>query len=165
MPEENNNKAEEEIIGWEIPEFRVPKRGRSWYITASLVAVILIIYALLTTNFLFALFVVLAAIVMIMNHGQQPGRVKVSFTNEGVYLDNKFYDYDEFENFSILYKPKQGIKNLYMEFNNPVKQRLSIPLEGTDPADVHELLSDFLDEDTDRTEPPLSERLADLFKL
>ncbi len=64
-----------------------------------------------------------------------------------------------------MYKPDQNIKNLYFEFDNYIKQRLSLNLEDVNPIKIKELLSPILKEDTDRKDPPLSEKLADLFKL
>ena len=58
-----------------------------------------------------------------------------------------------------------GIKNLYFEFKSVVRQRLSIPLEGENPLPIRENLLKYLPEDLERTNRPLSEELASLFRL
>ena len=46
-----------------------------------------------------------------------------------LYIKETFYDYDDLKNFAIVYKPRLAAKNLYFEFKNVVRQRLSIPLD------------------------------------
>ncbi len=164
MSEENKNK-EEEIISWEIPEYKKHDRSKNWYILSGIVAVVFLLYALFYQNFLFAIFIVIVSIVLILNDGKEPMRVKVAITDNGVKIGKNFYEFDDFKNFSIVYKPDQNIKNLYFEFDNYIKQRLSLNLEDVNPIKIKELLSPILKEDTDRKDPPLSEKLADLFKL
>jgi len=91
--------------------------------------------------------------------------VKISLTEEGIIVGRKFYDYDEFKNFSIVYKPKQETKSLYFEFNNSLRPRLSIPLKKMNPLLIRKNLLKYLPEDLDRTDRPLSEELGKLFKL
>ena len=43
--------------------------------------------------------------------------------------------------------------------------RLSLPLYDNNPVPIREALLDFVDEDTERINPPLSESIAKLLKL
>jgi hypothetical protein len=153
------------IAGWSIPEYEKHDRSKNWYIAASIISLFLLLYAFLSANFLFAVIIVVVALVVILHDGQEPDKVKVVITDEGVLLGRKFYDYDEMKDFSIIYKPKQGIKNLYFEFKTAVRPRLSIPLEKTDPLPIRENLLKYLPEDLERTDQPLSEALAKFFRL
>ena len=56
-------------------------------------------------------------------------------------------------------------KNLYFEFNNVLKARISIPLEDMNPVKTRKHLLRFLSEDLERTDIPLSESLSKIFKL
>src|SRR6056297_692897 len=163
MPEENNQNNQE--ISWEVPEYRKPARGKGWYFIAGLLAIIFLGYSLLIQNFLFAILIILAVIVVMLNEGREAIKVQVQLTPEGIKIGRNFYDYDGLENFSIIYKPDDGVKNLYFEFNNSLKQRLSINLEDRNPVKIRSFLSHYLEEDTDRSNPRLSEKLADLNKL
>ena len=68
-------------------------------------------------------------------------------------------------NFSVVYKPKQEIKNLYFEFQNSIKPRLSIPLNNINPINIREYLLKYLKEDLTRKNIPVSEELAKLFRI
>jgi hypothetical protein len=91
--------------------------------------------------------------------------VDVEIGPEGVKIGAKFFDYDEIKNFSVLYKPKQSVKSMYLEFKNSMRPRLAIPLRRMDALTVRNYLVRYLDEDLERTDPPLSEQLTKLLKL
>ncbi len=155
----------DEIVGWETPEYEKHERTKLWYIMAITIALLLLLFTFLTANFLFAVIIIIAALVIILHDSREPDMVKVSLTDDGVIVGKKFYDYDELKNFSIVYKPRQDIKNLYFEFKSAVRPRLSIPLENMNPLPIRKDLLKYLEEDLDRTDQPLSESLAKLFKL
>ena len=100
-----------------------------------------------------------------MTDGQEPEKVKISITDEGVGVGKKFYDYDDLKDFSIIYKPKYGVKNLYFEFKFWIRPRLTIPLQDMNPLIIRDILLKYLTEDLERTDQPLSEALGKLFKL
>ena len=49
--------------------------------------------------------------------------------------------------------------------NNILKHRLQVPLLDNDPRPIREYLNEFLVEDLDQEEEPLSDRLGRMFKL
>jgi len=155
----------DEIMGWKVPEYEKHVRTRGWYLISSIVALLLLIFSFFSGNFLFAVIIIVVAIVVVLHDGQEPTAVKVSLTDEGIIVGRKFYDYDEFENFSVIYKSREEVKNLYFEFKSAIKPRLSIPLEKMNPLNVRKNLLKYLPEDLERTDQPLSEGLAKLFKL
>ncbi|MFA5184004.1 MAG: hypothetical protein WC456_00580 [Patescibacteria group bacterium] len=172
MPENKGS-----YLRWPVPEYKKHDRNRNWYIAAGVFALICLFFSFfsfsgwrlvflgLESNFLFALIIILASIVMIINDSREPLQVDFEIGPEGVKIGRKFYDYDEFKNFSVLYKPKDGIKNLYLEYKNGMRPRLSVPLRRMDALTVRNFLVRYLDEDLERTAPPLSEQLTKLLKL
>ncbi|MFW5888605.1 MAG: hypothetical protein ACOCVY_02720 [Patescibacteria group bacterium] len=159
-PEEESN-----LVSWEVPEHNVYERGRSWYIIFSLIVGALLLYGFLTANFLLAVIAIIASLVILLHDSQEVPQIKFSITDEGIYLGKKFHDFDEFEQFAIIYKPNQDIKNLYLDFKNKLKPMLSIPLENKNPVYIRNILSEYLEEDTERTDPPFSEEFSKLFKI
>jgi len=166
----------EGLIGWEVPEYDKHERTKHWYTWALIAGGFLLVTSFFSVsffpfsisyspNFLFALIVIIGAIVIILNDGREPDLVAITITDEGVIVGRKFYDYDDLKDFSIIYKPREEIKNLYIEFKNPLKHRLSIPLLDMNPLPIRDTLLKYLPEDLDRLHPPASEGLARLFKL
>ncbi|MFA4941044.1 MAG: hypothetical protein WC582_00385 [Patescibacteria group bacterium] len=154
-----------ENISWQVPEYDKHEKTKNWYIFYSIAAFLFILYAFFSGNFLFAVIIIIGAIVIVLRDGQNPDMVKISLETEGITVGKKFHDFDEFKNFSIVYKPKQEIKNLYFEYKNSLKPRLSIPLKNNNPLLIRKNLLKYLPEDLDRTDQPLSEALAKIFKL
>ena len=155
----------EDLISWEVPEYVKHERSSLWYIIAGVIGFALLILSVFTANYLFSFIIVLVALIVIITAKEDPEKVVVSITDEGIIVGRKFYDFDEFKTFSVIYKPSQNVKNLYFEFHNFTKQRLSILLEDMNPLPIRELLLQFMQEDLDRTDIPLSEMLARLFRL
>lgn len=164
---ENKQETQEEEIfaSWKVPEYDSHQRGFRWYLIAISLALALLIFSIFTGNFLLPVIIIIVAFIFIMQHGQEPEKVIISLGNEGITIGQKFYDYDEFKHFAIVYKPKLNDKNLYFEFNNVIKTRISIPLEDMNPVEIRNHLLKFLDEDLERTDIPLSESLAKMLKL
>ncbi len=166
MPEQQTLADQgDEIMSWQVPEYEKHERNKSWYIFASVIGLLFLIYAIYTKNFLFAVIIIVVTLIIILHDSREPDLVKVSITDEGIVVGRKFYDYDEIKDFSIVYKPKQEVKNLYFEFKNVFRQRLSIPSQDMDPLPIRKNLLKYLPENLDRTDQPLSEGLAKMFKL
>ena len=167
----------EQYLRWTVPEYRTPPRNKTWYILASIFVFLALFFCFfsfrpwqliwlgLNSNFLFALFIIITVIIMIINNNRPPLMVDIELGPEGVRIGQKFYDYDEIKNFSVLYKPNQSVKNLYLEMKSSLHPRVSIPLRRLDALTVRNFLVKYLDEDLERTEIPLSEQLTKALKL
>ncbi len=154
-----------EIISWEVPEYEKHERSKRWYLLFGIIALAFLIYAAATGNFLFAIIIIIAGFVLILNDARTPQSVVIGLTTEGIIVGRKFFDYDEMQSFAIIYKPHADIKQLYFEFKSRTKHRLSLPLFDVNPLFVRENLLKYLAEDTERTDPPASEALNKILKL
>ncbi len=157
--------SELEEISWEIDEFTKHPRSKKWYITASIIALGLIVYALVDKNYFFALIVIIASGLIVFFDNEPPKRVLFTISYDGVKINQKFYEFEDFRNFYIIFRPKEDVRKLFFEFKNPLKHRLVIPLEKQDPIDVRNYLLQYLDEDLEKENEPLSEGLAKIFRL
>jgi hypothetical protein len=161
---EKENQISKEIF-WIIPADKEQQRGKNWYLLAGAILLTLLIFSFLTKNLLFAFILIVSSAIIIMNDGKKSENIKIILNGDGVAVGRQFYDYDAIENFSILYKPNEKVKNIYCEFKNTFRQRLSLPLENMNPLQIREFLLQYLPEDLERIHPPLSEQLARIFKL
>lgn len=166
-----------QYLKWQIPEYRIPDRPKSWYIATFIFIGALLFSAFFTienwqpiflgheSNFLFVVVILLAVIIMAVNENRPPKLIDIKLDPEGITLGSKFYDYDNFRHFSVIYKPNESLKQLYLEFKSSVTPRLSIPLRSLDPLKIRNYLAKYLDEDLERTQPPFSEQLTNRLKL
>ncbi len=151
-------------LAWNVPEFEQLDRGWKWYVIAGVIGIGLVLYAMFTANFLFAIIVVMGGIIMFLTAQRDPEHVPFLITASGLFIGDHFHPYHEFGNFSILYYPP-SIKKLYLTSGRRVRPTITISLEDMDPNIVREVLLHFLPEDLDRVEESLTELVTRVYKL
>ncbi len=152
------------IFEWEVKEYDEHERSRRWYYIMFGLGVLLIVQAIYTKNYLFAMILVLFGIILYIHEMQAPAEVYFAITETGVIVGRKFYRYSEFTNFWIIYNPPE-VKNLYFRLGGVFRQRIQVPLLDFDPRPIREYLNKFLTEDVDQEDEPLSDRMARVFKI
>lgn len=171
MAEEQEEQIEEEnledegiFLAWDVPEYIQHDRSWRWYVVAGIIGVALVLWAIFTANFLFAIIVVMAGIIMFLTSQREPGRVPFAITVGGIVIGDHFHPYHEFRHFSVLYAPPE-VKRLYLVSDGRLRPTITISLEEMDPNIVRETLLDFLPEDLARVEESLTEMISRVYKL
>src|SRR3989338_8037322 len=151
-------------LEWEVDEYPAHQRSKLWYILAAVIGVALIVYAIATANFLFAVIILMIGVITLLSSFVPPDRVPVLITNTGVVVSDMYYDFQAIKDFSIAYDPPH-VKNLYFEFHSPWQPLLTVPLDDIDPNEVRELLLPYCLENLQRVEENLTDVLRRLYKL
>jgi len=152
------------LSSWNFSEYENHLRSKGWYMLFFVIVVLLLIYALTTTNFLFAVIVILATMIILMRTKYEPKLVNFAICANGLLVDETFYAYDEIQDYYIVYNPPVS-KELYIHFKSVWHPRLTILLQDQNPIQIRELLSDYLEEDMDKENEPVSESFRKYFKL
>lgn len=153
-----------EIFSWETWEYPPVERSRRWYMIAGTIGIGLLLYALLTSNFVFAVLVLMFAVIMMLRDVRKPERVPVAITTGGIVFGNDFYRYEDVRDFAIIYNPP-SVKTLYVTFNGLVNPVLSIALEDMNPNDVRQALLPYAFENLNREQEYLTDLISRLYKL
>ncbi|MCF7795244.1 hypothetical protein K9M50_02710 [Patescibacteria group bacterium] len=161
----NNKNEQENIINWKIPEYDRPERNKTWYVIAIIVILAILTYSIITANYLFTIIMLMGSFMLFYYDRKEAPMIDFVLEEEGIMIGNKFYDYDELKNFSIVYKPKEDIKNLYITFSNNLRNRITIPLMDQDPLIVRRYILQYVDEDLERNHEPVSESIGKMLKL
>ena len=151
-------------LEWEVDEYPMHQRSKLWYILAAVIGVALIVYAVATANFLFAVIILMVGVITLLSSFVPPDRVPVLITNTGVVVSDMYYDFQAIKDFSIAYDPPH-VKNLYFEFHSPWQPLLTVPLEDIDPNEIRDLLLPYCLENLQRVEENLTDVLRRLYKL
>ena len=69
---------------WETPSFEKIERPSSWYMVMGVLSLFLLAYAIWNENFLFAFFILLVDITLIVGHNQEPHTVLIQVGEHGV---------------------------------------------------------------------------------
>ncbi len=151
-------------IAWEVDEYPHHHRSSTWYVIMGALGVAMIVYAIATANFLFAVIILMLGVIKLLSTFSPPEKVPVVITNTGIVVSDMYYDFDAIMDFSIVYEPPD-VKYLYLDFDSVLHPLVSIPLEDEDPNEVRELLLPYLIEDLHRTDERLTDVLRRVYKL
>lgn len=152
------------VYQWTINEYEKGNRSRRWLIVMSVLGVAMVAFAIATANYLFALIIILFGIVLYLHELQEPLTVPFALTDVGIILGKKFYRYSEIKTFWIIYNPPLS-KTLYFSLDNLIRHRLQVPLLDYDPRPIRDHLAQFMEEDLDQEEEPLTDQWARLLGL
>ena len=154
----------EAVFYWEHPDFIVYHKEIRWYIVSLVLLILAVTWTVIDSNYMFGVFLILFYLVVLLFENRSPEVVPFAITEEGIKSGKSFYFFRDFDHFYIIYRA-EGIKNLYLEFKNPLKGRLIIPLDGQNAVAVREFLLQVLKEDLDREAEPLTEQLRRWLKI
>lgn len=164
MPEEIKNESHGKIlISWNFSEHPRYTRTIGWYIGFGVIVCGLLIYALMTANFLFALIIVMMAVIILVHQFKEITKINFAIFEDGIKVGTKFYPWEDFKSFWIIYKPPE-VKTLYFDFKG-LRPTLPIYLEDQNPVQVREILLQYLKEDVSRESEPAGDELARWLKI
>ncbi|PIR76785.1 MAG: hypothetical protein COU32_00210 [Candidatus Magasanikbacteria bacterium CG10_big_fil_rev_8_21_14_0_10_42_10] len=151
------------VADWDVVEYDQHVRGTLWHVLTISFAIIFVIYALATDNFLFAIIIILAAIILFLQSAVEPGKVYFAITDLGIVLGNRFYNFNEFKAFYIIYT--QEVQTIFFDTKSAMRPDLRIPMtEDVDPMDIRQMLQEVLEEDLEKEEP-FADRAARRWKI
>lgn len=161
--------AEEGIHGqilanWKIHEYTKYERTVAWYIVMGAIGAVLLVYALWTVNILFALIIIISAVIIYFSGHRQPRELDFKITEDGLEIGERFYPYKNLKKFWIIYEPPT-VKHLYFETQRWLHPELSIPLGNTNPVMVRKILLKYLVEDLEQEEESSTDKLSRLLKI
>jgi hypothetical protein len=152
------------ILEWETWEYPLVERSRRWYIIASVIGLGLLLYALINANFVFAVIIIMFAVIILMRDIRKPDRIMIHITTGGVVFGHNFYPFQDVRDFSIIYNPPD-VKTLYVAFHGTLAPTLTVPLEDMNPNDVRKALLPYAFENLNREREYLTDMLSRLYKL
>ncbi|MFH1405516.1 MAG: hypothetical protein ABIH21_05510 [Patescibacteria group bacterium] len=149
----------EVLVRWEVDEYPKHQRSALWFTISGIIGIVLIIYAIVTANFIFAVIILMIGVIMVASSMKEPDKLNVVITNTGIVIGDLFYSYVGIRDFSLVYNPPHT-KLLYLDFVTAWRPMISVPLENVDPNEVRERLIPFCIENLERSE----ERIIDIFR-
>ena len=150
---------------WEFTEYpENESRSWKWYAIVGTGFVGCMIYAVMTMNWIFALILVLGAMIMKAQAMRDARRIPVKVGEDGIILDRRFYPYKDLSSFGIVYDPPV-MKFLYIDFKGSMSQSVPIPLSDANPLELRNVLLNYLNENLERQEEDFEEIMAKLLKI
>ena len=154
----------QKFLEWQFPEYNQYERSRIWYVLMLALLGVMIVFAILTGNFLFAIILVLVAFISVLQRFQPPLAVDASINDKGLQIGSKYIPFKDLSSFWLVYDPPMT-KVLYLGFKKGPYGNLAVPLEDANPLEIRKILKEFLEEDLSKEKEELNEVLERLLKM
>ena len=151
----NQTKTTKEIT-WQAGEYIHYKRSQDWYWVAGLIAVLGVIIALVFTNFLLVIIIIISTFIVFLLANRPPDEITISITTQGIRIKNSLYLYNDIGSFAI--REEEPAK-LLIHTSRLIMPNIYIPIENQDPELIKNFLEQYLPEDP--YEESLSEKIME----
>lgn len=152
------------ILSWDFPEYPRYQRGTLWYVVAGIIIGGLLIYALLTGNFLFALIVLMFALFLFYTTMVEPQHIPFKIMERGVKIGDAFLSYRDIDQYWFVYEPPH-VKRLYLDTKHFARSRVCIDLVDENPNEIRKALGTFATEDVTKDIEPFVDVITRLLRI
>ena len=154
----------QEYLSWEVNEFPHYERGPLWHVLMIGGGIVLLISAVVSANFLFALIILMFALILYLSSSTKPRKVMFTIGDTCIRIGETFHAYGDIQHFWFIYEPPH-VKDLHLDFRSTFRPRMTVELSDQNPNMVREVLQNFVLEDLTQEEESLSDVLGRLFKI
>ena len=145
VEDSNKEKIESDFHSWKAPEFEVYERNGRWYLIATILLGIIVVYAMVTDSLLMAITFILLGVVGYIHLQKEPRILEFAITAHGVQAGKELYPYDNIKSFWIFYDPPHT-KTISLHVKSAMLPFVHIPLANEDPTEIRKKLLRFIDE-------------------
>lgn len=148
MAENKQTKPEKNAtteISWRAAEHGFHEKGFVWYLWLVIVTGAIVIIALWQKNFFFAIFSVLAGVMVWVFSKRRPPIVEFKITDSGISVGSTFYEYSDIDHFSTRSRPG-FLDEIIISRKTRMNPFLFIPIDSHLAVSAHALLNTKLDE-------------------
>jgi hypothetical protein len=145
--------ASRPLISWSAPTHSYTNKGSDWYWVVGIITFAITAVCIIFGQIITGLFVMVAAIALVLRASQPPQIVRCEINDRGVLFDKTLYPFVTLESFWIPHDdadPRLLLKSL-----KTFAPLFVIHIEGVDPDDVREVLLKYIAE-TEHREPFLT---------
>ncbi|MEK7138479.1 MAG: hypothetical protein AAB787_03155 [Patescibacteria group bacterium] len=131
-------------IAWRAPEFEYHEKTAAWYWTTVLIALIILAFALWQQNFLFAVFVIIAEVLLVIWAEKKPEVVEFVVGEKSIQIGGKRnYSYSELEHYAVDEESDPDFTRIIFKS----KHRTRVKLDMIIPKALADEVLDFLVEE------------------
>jgi hypothetical protein len=128
-------------IRWKAPEFEYYHKDVSWYWLTIILSLLVVALAIWQRNFLFAVFAVIAEVLIIFWGRRRPQKIEFQLNDKGLAIGDKtFYPYGGFLGFAF------GENEVIFQKKNRFSPYLKVSVEESKSGEIKKLLSRYLPE-------------------
>lgn len=127
-------KQGEPRITWQTEEYNHREKGPDWFWALGVIALAGAAIAVISHNVLFAIFIILAAVILGVYAARRPKIIEIVISDTGIKIRDYFYPYEKLKGFAV---DEHDLGNhLIIESDRALTPVISIPLPLTIDADA-----------------------------
>ncbi len=136
-----------EIISWRAPEFDHSPKDVSWYWVSIVCAVLILLFALWQKDVLFAIFVILAELMLLRLAKEKPKDMEFELSAKGLAVGTlAFYNFEELTGFHIHEREQEPYSELVLKTRKRLHPYLHILIRPKDITVLRNFLGTHLQE-------------------
>ncbi len=151
--------ANQALISWNAPLHIHTHKGPDWYWTVGIITLALAAVAIIFGQFIPGIFIIVAAIGLVVHISQPTHRVFFEINDRGLMINKSLYPFLSLESFWIPHN--EPIPKLLIKSRKPFAPLMVIYIDGVDAENVREILLKYIAE-TEHHEPFLKHLLERL---
>lgn len=157
----NKKTSRQKEISWRAAEYEYFHKDVLWYFVVAIIGLALVVVALWQKNFLFAIFVIVATVLLVALGKKKPRVVEFKINDDGVGIGKSvFYNYENIEGFDVKSYPEH-LDELVLKRKSPIHPFVRIPIDSKHLKKAKEILSEHLEEK--KYEDSIIDNLSDTF--
>lgn len=149
------------LLEWSALEYEKRSFSVGKLLLAGGIALAFVLLGILTQNYFFIAFVVLAFSTLILYIKKEPKELEIAITQNGVYIGKRGYEFSKLKSFWVFNRPES--RELSLETNITFSPFIRVPLENIGTEDLRAVLSKFLPEEEHKEF--ISDQIARRLKL
>jgi hypothetical protein len=144
--------ASEALIAWQAPAHPYVEKKPDWYWAVGIVTLALAVTAFLFGEFITGIFVIAAALALVLHASRPPHTVSYEINDRGLASDDVLYPFVTLDSFWIPHN--ESPSKIILKSRKLFMPLIVIYMEDIDPEDVREVLLRYIAE-TEHHEPIL----------
>ncbi len=147
-----------EKISWKALEYEEKERSNDWFWAVGIIALSIAVGSIIYKNYLFAIFIVLAAVTLVMYHFRKPKEYEIEISKKGIKIGNEFHPYKELKSFWID-TADENHKKLILNSSKVFMPIIVLPMQNDLENDLRQTLPTYLKEE--ETTEPISHKIME----
>ena len=144
---------EKTVLRWQAFEYIHREKTPDWYWAVGIIAVAIAVTAVLLSDVLFAILILLGAFSLALFAGREPLLVSFEINQKGIAINDLLYPYGTLDSFWVNDLPTEHTPKLLLKSKKVLVPHIVIPIENISPEEIREFLISKIKEE-EQHEPP-----------
>lgn len=148
-------------LQWQAFEHEHIHKSSDWFWALGIIAIAGAVTAIIFSNILFAIVILVGAFTLGMHAAKKPNRVNFKISERGVVIGNKMHPYSSLESFWVDDESEHTAPKLLIKSKKLLAPHIVIPIDHVSSSDVRDYLTQYLIEEEDSES--LAQKIMEFF--